>query len=1227
MKQFIKIIAALLLLSITASTVASCKSANTQTTTTASDPSVVTTQKPEENDPPKTEPAPEVKSLLPRQAAAEGMVLLKNEDNVLPLKKDSTVALFGKGQIDLIKGGTGSGDVRTEHIVGVLEGLEKKADEEKVQIYSTLAKKYKANSSYAPRSIDFQNAAKSADTAIYVITRNSGEGSDRSATAGDYYLADSEIKLIENLISAGFEDIVVILNVGGIVDTTKLLSYPQIKSILLAWQPGQDGGDAIADILVGDTSPSGKLSDTFAKSYDDYPSSAGFHESKDYVDYSEDIFVGYRYFETFDPNYTKVNFEFGFGLSYTTFEHYDVTFTQQDDEMIVSVTVKNTGEYSGKDVVQLYFSAPQGKLGKPAKELCAFAKTSTLAPGASETVALRFDIADLASYDDTGKVQKSAYVMEAGDYRFYLGHSIKHAGIMGVRYVYTVPETVVVEQLTEEMTAKLLEERLLADGTYENIFNNSNIGIPIGTELIKIEAEAYYGKHCHAEVVFNSTATKSGIKMLTSTEGNRYVTFAVEAPEAGNWRISLGVGNENGKISNAVRFFVNDQPQTNSVLPLPNTRGFWTIGEIGSATITLAEGLNFIRVEFVCGDTFQGLLDYITLEKGEGTYVPGTENDYSQSGTIKPTGINKVEGEFYSDKSADVGTEEISAGFDAGGISIKNLHTTGYYISYQLNVEEAGNYQIYMRVANGLGAATNSATASVNGVQQSNFSYGVAYTGTNDNQWFNFVDVSAGVIYLNQGMNTLTFTVVERMGNLDYFTLEKAETSSASSASASVSTASAKEVITFDQLMQDPTLMEAFIDQLTVEQMVYLLHGHGENVPHGTGTIGGLVEYGIPSAETADGPAGINLYENTTAWPVQTLMACTWNTELMKAVGQEIAAEATKYNVDIWLAPGVNIHRNPLCGRNFEYYSEDPYLSGTIAAALINGVQGEGIGVMIKHFVGNEKETNRGYSDSRVSERALREIYLRPFEIAVKTASPWAIMSSYNKVNGMETAENPSLLTNILRGEWKYDGIVSSDWWNDSVQYKELLAGQSLKMKSGDEAGLIGAYKSGILTREVIESHVQRVLELVMKSKAADRVTEQAAISVSGDTNTVFLSIDSTWKSSEIGMEECKDKNGTYNTTNTYGGQWMVFVIDVKESGKYKVELRIASNDGSGTINFLVDGKNAGTFRNSTKTGDWQKWAESNGRLTLNLTEGVHQLRLNFTGGSFNINTITLIPQ
>ena len=1206
----------LLLLLAMATGVSACQT-DGGTVTDATTTAPVITDKPADGQPPvtepvtepSTEPAPAEKSLLPRQAATEGMVLLKNEDKVLPLQKGSTVALFGKGQIELIKGGTGSGDVKTEHIVGVLEGLENKQTEGKLTVYSTLAKRYKANSAFVPRAADIKKAAESADTAIYVITRNSGEGYDRTAAAGDYYLADSEIAMIENLIAGGFEDVVIILNVGGMVDTTRLLSYPEIKSILLAWQPGQDGGDAIADLLVGDVTPSGKLSDTLAKSYDDYPTSAGYHESADYVNYTEDVFIGYRYFETFDPTYSKVNFEFGFGLSYTTFEYSDITFTEQDGEMAVLVKVKNTGKYSGKEVVQLYFSAPQGKLGKPGKELCAFAKTSTLAPGASETVALRFDIADLSSYDDTGKVQKSAYVTEAGDYKFYLGNSIKNAGEAGVRHTYTVPETVIVEQLTEELTAKLLEKRLLADGTYENIFNNAGIGVPIGSELIKIEAEHFYGKHCHAEVIFNSTATKCGIRMLTSTEGNRYVTFAVEAPEAGNWRISLGIGNESANISNAVRFFVNGAPQTGAVLPLPSTRGLWTTGEIGSVTLSLTKGLNFIRVEFVCGDAFQGLLDYITLEQGEGTYVPGEENDYSYSGTIKPTGINKIEAELYADKSADVGNEEISAGLDQGGTSLKNLHSAGYFVSYLLNVEEAGDYRIVLRVANGLEATANAATATVNGVRQSSFSYGIGNTGTPDNQWFNFVDVNAGIITLTKGENALVFTVVERMGNLDYFTLEKVSDSNASAASAG------SEIITFNDLLADPTLMDAFIDQLNVAQMAYLLHGHGENVPSGTGTIGGLFEYGIPSAETADGPAGVRLSVNTTAWPIQTLLACTWNTDLMTAIGKEIATEATHYNVDVWLAPGVNIHRNPLCGRNFEYYSEDPYLSGIIASALISGVQSE------------EKETNRGYSDSRVSERALREIYLRPFEIAVKTANPWAIMSSYNKVNGVETAENHSLLTNILQGEWGYNGVVSSDWWNDSVQYKELLAGQSLKMKSGDEAGILGAYKSGILSRETIESHVKRVLELVIKSKAVSRVTEDSAIEISGEENTVFLSIDSTWKSSEVGMEECRDKNGTYNTTNTYGGQWLVFVIDVKETGRYKVELRIASNDGSGSINFLVDGKVVGGFHNTVKTGDWQKWAKSDGRLTLNLTEGVHELRLNFTGGSFNINTITLIPQ
>lgn len=883
---------------------------------------------------------------LSRYIATEGMVLLKNEGGVLPLKKGAKVAVFGKGQIDFVKGGTGSGDVHCGHVVSLLEGMENKEKEGKLSVYETIAAKYKEDSSFVPSEEEIGAAVAYADSAIYVITRNSGEGGDRKPEPGDYYLSEDEIKQLDAITKAGFENVIVILNIGGIVDTTKLLGYPQIKSILLAWQPGMDGGDAVADVLVGDVSPSGKLADTFAADFYDYPSSPTFTESEEYAKYTEDIFVGYRYFETFDPNYQKVNFEFGFGLSYTTFALSDMSFTEENGDILVSVKVTNTGKCAGKEVVQVYYAAPQGKLGKPAKELIAFAKTAMLAPDEAQTVTMRFAVNDMASYDDTGKVQKSAYLLEAGAYDIYVGNSVRNAGEAGVRYTYQVEKTIVTKQLTEQVKAKLLEKRLLADGTYEDIYDDSEISVPVGKEYTRIEAEQFYTKHRHADVVFNNAATKSGLKMNTSNEGLRYVVFAVDVEEAGKYNIALGIGNEGEAVENAVVFYVGDKAQTEPTMTLPTTGGLWTTLTVdGKVKLDLKKGVNFVKLEFVCGDKFQGVLNYITL---------------------------------VHEDMADVLVDD------------------------------------------------------------------PAYT-----------DYRKCVPHTDDDINR--------------------------------SKPAKDGKITFDMLMKNPALMDDFLGQLSLLQLISLLHGHEEKTTAGTGSIGGVEEFGIPAAETADGPAGLRMKSDTTAYPIETMLACTWNPDVLYEMGEAVAKEAEESQVDIWLAPASNIHRNPLCGRNFEYYSEDPYLSGMMASAIISGVQDNGIGTVMKHFLANEKEENRVYSDSRASERALREIYLKPFEIAIGKANPWAIMSSYNKLNGVYTASNYSLLTEILRNEWGYDGMVTSDWWNTSVAYRELVAGEDLKMKSGDVPSVVGAYKCGILSRKDIELHARRVIELIMKTKTAHR--------------------------------------------------------------------------------------------------------------------------------------------
>lgn len=255
-----------------------------------------------------------------------------------------------------------------------------------------------------------------------------------------------------------------------------------------------------------------------------------------------------------------------------------------------------------------------------------------------------------------------------------------------------------------------------------------------------------------------------------------------------------------------------------------------------------------------------------------------------------------------------------------------------------------------------------------------------------------------------------------------------------------------KTVDSFKQVYEDPTLLSPFIKGMTLKELTNLFVGHGATVPGGTGTIGTSSLLNIAGMNTADGPAGLRLSKPQTAWPIGTQLACTFDRNLLYNVGLAIGKEAEENKVDIWLAPGMNIHRNPLCGRNFEYYSEDPFVTGTTATAVILGVQSRNVGVMIKHFALNNRETNRKNCDSVCSEKAIREIYLKGFEMAVKNANPWSVMSSYNKINGVYSSENRELLTDILRTEWGFEGFVSTDWENLAAKGLEIQAGNDISM-------------------------------------------------------------------------------------------------------------------------------------------------------------------------------------
>ncbi|MBQ8038836.1 MAG: glycoside hydrolase family 3 C-terminal domain-containing protein, partial [Lachnospiraceae bacterium] len=364
---------------------------------------------------------------LSRRAAGEGAVLLKNEGALLPFEKGTKIAVFGKAQIDYVKGGGGSGNTIVSYVRNIYQGLKMKPEHLKVFdplsfYYQTYVdQKYDEGLSNgmfdeAPIPADLLvQANEFTDTAVVTICRYSKESEDRRNDGTDtyFYLSNAEQEMVDT-VTQHFSNVVVLLNVGAMIDTFWFAYNDKIQSAVMLWQGGMEGGLAAADILTGEVNPSGKLVDTCASSFADYPSSKGFHESEDYVKYTEDIFVGYRYFETIPNKKRCVVYPFGHGLSYTTFAMSNINAYRSSKKILVSLSVTNTGDRAGKEVVQLYYSAPTGKLSKSARELCGFAKTKLLAPGESQDLCITFAINDMASYDDCGVIAKSCYVLEKG---------------------------------------------------------------------------------------------------------------------------------------------------------------------------------------------------------------------------------------------------------------------------------------------------------------------------------------------------------------------------------------------------------------------------------------------------------------------------------------------------------------------------------------------------------------------------------------------------------------------------------------------------------------------------------------------------------------------------------------------------------------------------------------------------------------------------------------------
>lgn len=817
----------------------------------------------------------------------EGIVMLKNERNALPLKKSDSIALFGRMQLHYVKSGIGSGGmVNVSYVTGVPEGISEiggKLDEIVLESYKKWDSENPiknesgwATSSFSQEEMPLdesfcEEASKRNSAAVVVISRIAGEELDLIPEKGSYYLSDSEKDMLTK-VRKSFKRMILLLNVSGIIDMSEIENISP-DSILYIWQGGMTGGTAVAKVLYG-KSPSGKLPDTIAKSLSDYPAYENFNTGKNIV-YAEDIFVGYRYFETFAPE--KILYPFGFGLSYTTFDFKvnEVKITRK--KVKFKVNVKNTGKHKGKEVIEIYFSAPCGKLGKSARELIAFDKTGNLAEDESETLSFAIDINNLTSYDDF----KHEYILEKGEYKFYIGTDSHSA-----EYVtsFIVKETRVIKRCLQAMPPVKTFERLI----------NAN------------------GKKAYEDVPF---------------------------------------------------------------------------------------------------------MDY-----------DETERRFS----ARP--------------------------------------------------------------------------------------YSSAYEG----------DKGIKLCDVKQGKNT----------------------------------------------------MDEFLSELSDEDLSVIIRGEGMGSPKVTagtaaafaGVSDKLISLGIPSVCCDDGPSGMRLDCGNKAFslPIGTLIASTFNKKLVTGLFEYLGLEMKSNKVDCLLGPGMNIHRHVLCGRNFEYFSEDPFLTGMIASAELKGLKKSGVSGTIKHFCANNRENDRRGANSIISERALREIYLKGFEIAVKSGYADSIMTTYGSVNGLWTAGNYDLITVILRGEWGFKGIVMTDWWaginrrgydQKSDDFAAMAAaGNDLYMVVADSTNnndnTLEELKTGYITRGELLSCARHILEYSMNTVAYKRLyseDEEVEIINKPDDDIKYDENVFTFEIDEKGEVDGK-------IIPTEKGTNFAFIANVKTPGKYKVTITASSN-------------------------------------------------------------------
>lgn len=806
---------------------------------------------------------------LSRTLAAECAVLLKS-DGTLPLAKAEKIAAYGSGVRKTIKGGTGSGDVNVRHFVTIEEGLENAGFEITSKAWLDGYHQIMADA----RAAFVQNIKQEAkekgqnpmmysmgkvmqepdyelpltadgDTAIYVLARNSGEGADRKDERGDVRLSETEKRDIEAL-NQKYEKFILVLNVGGMVDLSEI---SQVKNVLLLSQLGTVTGDVLADLLLGKSYPSGKLTMTWAP-ISSYPSTEGFGDMDDTC-YREGIYVGYRYF---DLCQAETIYPFGYGLGYARFSIEVKAFLASEKQVTATVNVKNVGEYAGKEIVQVYYSAPQGKLRKAYQELAGFAKTRELKPQEEQELTITFATEEMASYD-TGA---AAYILESGEYIIRVGNSSKDTEICGIVELTDDAATLKVKNICPG--SELTDTEDIINRTSLPDVNNNDISeyvprITIESKKIEMKRIKYSGtpKEIEKTDVCKWDEVISGKKSIEqfvgglSEEQMTYLCLGAYETSANDMSV---IGNASFSIAGAAG-------ETTAKLK-----------QLGLDTVTMADG---------------------------------------------PAGIR------------------LSTEYQVIGDKIKS----------------------------------------------------------NSNSLSDFVD---------------------------------------------------------------------FMDPEDMKKMAMMM----------------------PKASKEELEAPV-YYQYCMAIPIGTALAQSWNIDVCKQYGDMVGEEMELFGIHLWLAPAMNIQRSPLCGRNFEYYSEDPILSGMIGAGICEGVQTHpGCGTTVKHFVCNNQETNRYVSNSVVSERALREIYLRSFEVAIRNCPPCALMSSYNLVNGEHTCNSKDLLTHVLRDEWDYDGLVMTDWY---VTTDVLQMVHSRKNKY-DKASAAGCVKAGnALTMPGMESDREDILNALSSEK------------------------------------------------------------------------------------------------------------------------------------------------